>query len=279
MAGDGMRLILLTKYNAAIPGQEAGRGLDAGWLAARLALFEAWTAPAVRAQSRRPDAWLIFVDAETDAGSLKALEAGLVGLATLVPVRGQLTDARIAALVAEVVPGTGARAGALLSARLDSDDAIAANYLERLVVASTGWRGFVNAPLGYRVCGERVLGARERSGPFLAFVEDAGPQPLTVFQVPHSEAARRGPVRQLGGRPAWIQVVHGGNLANAFSGWPADGGMLVSDMGLEALRARRLDGRIEPRTLAKAVAVQMRHELVGHVRGIGWKLRRAGGAP
>ena len=215
-----MRLILLTKYNTAIPGMAGRPGLNARWLAQRLALFDEWTLPAVGAQSRRPDAWLVFVDADTDQSYLQALRDRLAGLGTLVPVSGALTDPRIGEIVAGAVePGS----GALLSARLDSDDAVGVSYLERMGAAAVGWRGFVNAPLGYRVCDERVLLARERSGPFLGFVEEPGPgRPLTVFQVPHSEAAGRAPVRQLRGRPAWIQVVHGGNLANAFHGWPAD---------------------------------------------------------
>ncbi len=197
---------------------------------------------------------------------LQALRERLAGLGTLVPVSGALTDPRIGEVVAGAVePGT----GTLLSARLDSDDAVGARYLERMAAAAVGWRGFVNAPLGYRVCGERVLLARERSGPFLGFVEEQGPgRPLTVFQVPHSEAAGRAPVRQLRGRPAWIQVVHGGNLANAFHGWPADARAVQADIGLDGLRARNFDGGLGARAFIGAAAGQVRHELIGYTRGV-----------
>lgn len=271
MAGAGEALVLLTKYNAAIPGLGARPGLDAGWLERRLGLFDTWTLPSVRLQTRRPDAWLVFVDAETDPGHLRRLRDRLDGLGEVVPVEGALTDPRIGELVgARVAPGR-----RLLTARLDNDDAIAVDYLARVEAAAAGWRGFVNAPRGYRIRGERVVRSREPAGPFLAFAETvATGRPATVFQVPHSFAARRAPVRQLPGGPAWVQVVHGGNLANAFAGWPARGAEMIEATGLGFLRGRKLDGRFGARAAAAAVAGQLRAEL-GH---LGRRLRAMGGA-
>ena len=96
--------------------------------------------------------------------------------------------------------------------------------------------------------------------------------------MPHSEAASRGPVRELAGRPAWVQVVHGGNLANAFTGWPATGAALLSDMGLDGLRGRKFDGRLGLPERARAVVGQVRQELSWHSRRLARAIRTEGAA-
>ena len=96
--------------------------------------------------------------------------------------------------------------------------------------------------------------------------------------MPHSEAASRGPVRELAGRPAWVQVLHGGNLANAFTGWPATGAALLSDMGLDGLRGRKFDGRLGLPERARAVVGQVRQELGWHSRRLARAIRTEGAA-
>jgi hypothetical protein len=257
-------LLLLTKYNAAISGLPGRPGLDSGWLERRLRLFREWPLMAVRAQARRPDRWLIFVDADTPASHLLPLAKAVDGLGELVPVQGPLSDERVRDLVAErLMPGV----RSLISVRLDSDDAIASSYLARVCQAALGWSGFINAPLGYRLREGRIVRCRDRAGPFLSFVEACdGGRPLTVFQVPHHAAERRGPMLQLAGRPAWLQVIHGGNLANRFCGWPTSAGEACDDLGLAALPGRAR-GELGAREMAAAVGGQVRHEL-------GWWMRR-----
>ncbi len=259
-------LFLLTKYNAAIPGLAGRPGLDESWLRHRLDLFRDWPLAAVRAQSRRPDRWMIFVDAETPSSHRDALERTVEGQGELVPVSGPLDDNRVRDLVGARL---GSAVGSLLSVRLDSDDAIATSYLDRVSAAAQDWRGFVNAPLGYRLSEGRVLRCRDRTGPFLSFVEDLdGKLPQTVFQAPHHEAARHGPLRQLAGPAAWLQVVHGGNLANRFCGWPADARRLRADLGIEGPHPWAAADPLGVRELASAVFGQVRHEL-------GWWMRQA----
>jgi hypothetical protein len=259
--------IVLTKYNAVIQGGTGRPGLDPEWLDQRLRLFRDWPVAAMRAQTRSPEAWLVLVDAETPPDHLDRLGAMLHGLGELVPVAGPLTDRRIGEIVGARLVGPWGR---LITTRLDSDDAIASSYLQRVASACRGWQGFVNAPLGYRVRGRRVVRCRDNGGPFLSFVEQLrGPAPLTVHQIPHSEAAFRGPLRQLAGGPAWLQVVHGRNLANAFAGWPTTGERAVADMGLEGLRSLQLDGHLPMAERARAGALQIRHELAWYSRAFG----------
>ena len=161
----------------------------------------------------------------------------------------------------------GSGVSSLVTTRLDSDDALSANYLAQVLEAAAGWRGFINAPRGYRLCEGNVVRCVDRAGPFLSFVEElCGRSPQTVFQVRHDRAEQRGPVLQLKGRPNWLQVLHGGNLANRFCGWPADADAACADLGLEGLRERMQGRGLGAGKLARAVGGQVRHELARWVR-------------
>ena len=260
--GGGVSLVLLTKYNAAMagPGRPAGAGA---------------------ALARSPAGALRRLDASGGAGP--GAPAGPLARLRRCRHRSELSSRARRAARRAGHPGAGSTArsamrGSARSSRRPwrpgrggcsrrgstATTRSPRTICARMQAAAAGWRGFIHAPLGYRVCGDRVLRARERSGPFLGFVEEPAPAPGTVFQVPHSEAASRGPVRELAGRPAWVQVVHGGNLANAFTGWPATGAALLSDMGLDGLRGRKLDGRLGLPERARAVVGQVRQELGWH---------------
>ena len=277
--GDGMRLVLLTKYNAAIPGRAGPPpGLDAGWLAGRLALFEAWTLPSVRAQTRRPDAWLVFVDAATDPASLAALgDEARRARRRWCRCAGPLTDARIGALVGARLCRGRAR---LLSLRLDSDDAIAADYLARMEAAAAGWRGFVNAPLGYRVCGGAGAAGAGAVGAVPGLRR--GGRAAAADGVPG--AAQRGGAARAGAAARRAAGVDPGGAwrqpRQCLQRLAGGCGCGRGRHGAGRVGQRGLDGALGPRALARAVAAQLRHELAGHLRGIGWSLRRAaGGAP
>jgi hypothetical protein len=95
-----------------------------------------------------------------------------------------------------------------------------------------------------------------------------GGLPLTVFQVPHQQAERRGPVLQLDGHPAWLQVVHGGNLANRLCGWPVDAGRACDDLGLPGMRERMRDDRLGMRELAAAAGGELRQEFSRWMRRV-----------
>lgn len=184
----------------------------------RLELFERWPLRSVRGQTQAPDGWLLFVDSETTTKYLQDLAELVAGDATIVEVSGPLTDNRIAHYVADHLAK---RSGLLITTRLDSDDALASTYVERIrAVADSGWRGFVNPRVGFQLVGDTVLKLWDSSGPFMSYLEDTDPAsiPRTVLSVEHYQAHRAGPVKQLGGGAAWLQVVHGRNLANSAAG-------------------------------------------------------------
>jgi hypothetical protein len=230
----GTQHLVLTKFNAPLANSSGERpGLDREWLNMRLELFERWPLRSVRGQSQGPDGWLVFVDSDTPADYLADLAALISGDATIVGVSGPLTDDRIARYVAAHLPK---RSGLLITTRLDSDDALATTYVERIhAVADSGWRGFVNPRVGFQLVGDTVLKVWDSSGPFLSYLEDLDPDsvPRTVLSIEHYRAHLVGPVKQLGGRAAWLQVVHGRNLGNSAGGIRWSRAKAAQAIGLE----------------------------------------------
>lgn len=212
--------LLLTKFNVPlVAGDGPRRGIQEHWLAARMELFERWTLPSVAMQTRPPDRWLIFVDAQTPERYLSRLRAIRQPLASICTIDGQLSDEMIGTIVREYVPP---EVGLLLTSRIDNDDAIAATYLERVWGQATGWRGFLNPRSGLQYVDGMIFRRWDSRSPFLTMVEDlaASEIPRTAFSVEHHHAETLAPVRQIGGPPLWIQVVHGQNLANKVQGLP-----------------------------------------------------------
>jgi hypothetical protein len=205
--------VLLTRFNVRVGyGAAAWRGADEDWLETRLALFDAFCYPSVRAQTAR-FRWLVFVDAETPEPFRRRLES--YDGATVVYVSGRLADERIAEAVVEHVE---LDAPHLITTRLDNDDAIGDTYLERVQRAFRGQElEFVNLPLGYEWHAGRLYHRVSRSNTFISLVERvprSGERPRTVHCAPHTDLRSVAPIRQVVAPPLWLVTIHGGNAAN-----------------------------------------------------------------
>jgi hypothetical protein len=256
---DGPRAahLLLTKFNIRLAYMQ-GRtpGLDPEWLERRLDLFNAWPLPSVKAQTLAPTAWLILMDAETPPPFLSRLEAISQGAATIVPIEGVPSDADIASTVASYVP---AGVDTLVTSRLDNDDALAASYMQTMAREARDWTGFLNPRSGLQLAGGALLRCWDSSSPFLTFVEPwrAGGDPKTVFAIAHHRAREFAPVRQVGGSPLWLQIVHGGNVVNSPIGIPYPHTRAARVLGWPLPEA---PGRHSASRLAQAASSQAVHE-------------------
>jgi hypothetical protein len=212
----------------------------------------------MRRQTSPADDWLIFVDQDTPPAAMDALRQAVGETGRLVPIDGPLTDARIQDRLARFVPPA---CRTLCTTRLDNDDAIAATHLARLR-EHAAWRGFVNFRNGYQMSRGRIYRRWDSSSPFLSFIEEVDPAkpPTGVFQVPHQNAASVAPVRQVTGTPAWLQVVHGSNLANQVQGVPVSAARAARDLGFDPTGGNRQAAPLSLTAIATALASQIRHE-------------------
>lgn len=210
---------LVTRFNLATPGRESNIRNRPGWLAERFDLFERHCLPAVAAQTRTDFRWVILFDIDTPAMFRERIER----YRQVVPFTPVFTPMfRGDAWVRIVREATGITTPWLLTTRLDNDDAIARDFVERLhaaVLAAPTERSSFNFTHGFVVSDGRVYALRHPSNAFVSLFEANGPEATTVMAHQHMEIGRAGPVRQIDGPGAWVQIVHGGNVSNKVRGW------------------------------------------------------------
>ena len=209
--------------------------LDPEWLMERQILFEKFCLPSVLSQTNKDFEWILIADERTPAVSKKVLEAYpatvVYGDFETLPVptkkvkrpknrfhRALQLEVAVAAPLKEYLETKDA--DYIITTRLDSDDAISTNHIDKI------WRCiresrhqhdrfWLNLIRGYKWCSGNVYPIGALQNPFISFVEPQGDL-LTAYQCCHQLAPQSGyPVVQIReGHPTWMQVIHGGNLMN-----------------------------------------------------------------
>ena len=191
----------------------------AEWLEYRLGLFAAYCLPGLAAQSDPDFAWLVFCDASTPRWCLDRLAAQ----ARDVPqMRIELTSPGTSA-VGRVAPAPCAER-VLVTTRIDSDDGSSVDLVERIGAyrepfdASGLDSAALNFSRGLKLdhATGRVFETFHPQSPHLTLFERLAPgrPPVTAQSGNHGRMQEAHVLHTDAGPPAWIQVVHGGNLSN-----------------------------------------------------------------
>ncbi len=210
---------ILTRFNVASPGKEQAVRLKPGWLDKRFDLFRDFCLPGVASQTRKDFEWIIFFDRQTPSEYMDRIRA----LQSVFPFRIEFTDLfEMSKICPQLVAG---RAGAewLLTTRLDSDDILAVDFVERLrrdLKPRTEY--IVNFPDGLILSLQGKTPAlymdRDESSPFASLLEPFTDSINTIWQKQHRHIDEIAPITQAEGKPAWLQIVHGDNIANGIRG-------------------------------------------------------------
>ena len=174
--------------------------LSNDWFDQRLQLFKEYCLPSVSGQSDKSFEWLLFVDGRVMRDRIERLESLVSGIGRVVLVES--------GTFAEAVSKELGLTSKLLTLRLDSDDAIAPNFVEtakRKASAGTGLNFLHGADYHPQkgIAFHRIV----RSNAFVAITSDAGNH---VFDYPsHPEIAQNLEVRNVSSvRPMWVHIVH-----------------------------------------------------------------------
>jgi hypothetical protein len=210
--------LILTRFNVPSPDPEATIRSRPGWLDRRFDLFERYCLPGVAGQSERAFEWIVVFDAGTPA----PYRDRIARLQQVFPFRAHFTDRFRMREIAPALAGRRRAADWLLTTRLDSDDILAADFVARLrdrvrvrrprVINFN--RGLILAPAPPPALYEREDG----SNPFASLLEPGRGQIRTVWGQDHLDLSRLGELERVRGGPAWMQVVHGVNVANEIRG-------------------------------------------------------------
>ncbi|WP_134772057.1 glycosyltransferase [Ornithinimicrobium flavum] len=208
--------VLLTRFSAVmVPGAPPA---TEEWLHYRLGFFYDACLPSVtRQRGAQPFDWLVLFD-DRCSDDFRA-QVGELAEGAFTPIWSSEPFRRdsFAGPVADR-----ADAAYLITTRIDSDDAMAVDFMARVQTEFAGQeRMFVNFPRGVQI--DRT-GAVYRSNivssPFLSLIErrEEGRPPETVFVAKHARARGHAPVRQVHAPVMWAQVVHGTNVSNIVNG-------------------------------------------------------------
>lgn len=217
--------VLMTRFNMATPGREAAIRNRPDWLDGRFALFESFCLPSVAAQTTRDFTWIIYFDEATP----QIFRDRIAALQREVPFHAYYTGLFPASgwprSLREVL---GPLPPLVLTSRLDNDDALAADYMERTATAARlampradreGRIGIVITN-GFIRSARGVYAMHHETNAFTSWLERSGSDTelMTALGISHMKAAEMGALVQVPGPGAWLQVVHGGNVSNKVRG-------------------------------------------------------------
>lgn len=244
--------VILTRFNLSTPGPESLVRAREGWLRERVDLFERYTVPSILRQSVHDFRWIVYLDPESPRWLLERLtphiESGLfTPLYRESVIWGDAAD--------DVRALTRARGSLLLTTNLDNDDALAGDFVERLQrLARLHRHAALFLRSGLIVHGDNVYLCRDDENAFCSVVE-SWDTVQTAWRDWHTLLHRHFPVVTDGGPPAWLQVVHGGNVSNRVRG------LRVSPDPHRTRFAEALTGVTTPRPVALATDLLVRTPL------------------
>jgi hypothetical protein len=170
----------------------------------------------MHSQTQPCDLWMLFCGAESKAWLEPLLAEALADLPYTEPV---WIDRPFWDCAREEVAARRPAQDRLLTTRLDTDDAVAKEFLSTVrEAAGTTEAGAINLLHGAQLAGSKVYLRSDPANAFISLVEEASEDPLTVFVDEHHRLGHHGPVVQVRTEPLWLQVIHDANLANSVSG-------------------------------------------------------------
>jgi hypothetical protein len=189
------------------------------WLEERLGLFDAYCLPSVAGQACGDFTWQVYCDRETDP----AILAELNKRAGAVPqMQVALTGPQCDTPATHVLKATEASNSAVLTTRLDSDDAISRGYVGAIQAHAPGFIEsdkstlLLNFPRGYQLdmaSGRLLFDWMPRSS-FHTLCERVSTGLTTVLSGNHSKFHEIHPTVHDDSIPAWLMVIHEGNVLN-----------------------------------------------------------------
>ncbi|HET8862114.1 MAG TPA: glycosyltransferase [Solirubrobacterales bacterium] len=189
------------------------------WLRERLALLDDYCLPSIAGQTSDDFIWHVYCDRETDRSILDELERR----AEEVPqMRIAITGPGCDQPPAHVLKATEAGDRAVITTRLDSDDAIARGYVEAIQTHAEEFIGserqtlLLNFPRGFQLdrdSGRLLFDWMPRSS-FHSLFERVSTTLTTVLAGNHSRFHEVHPTEHDDSIPAWLMVIHEGNVLN-----------------------------------------------------------------
>ena len=259
--------LVLTRFSAVRRGQ--GQPMPAAWLTYRLGFFFDACHPSLTRQvGGARFRWLVFLDDRCPDDFREQVTELAAG--AFEPVWGH-GDFGSVELPRAIEQWSDPSADHLVTTRVDSDDAVACDFVGAVQAAVQGSGSdddllFVNFARGLQVDRSGAVYRRDQPhGPFMSLVERRldGETPRTVYTTKHNLARLTAPVLEVRSPPMWLQVLHDGNLRNVVAGGQVGPGVLAERFDIDLVHDRGLHGaallRAQTRHRARLLRQWTRH--------------------
>lgn len=216
---EGTDHVLLTRFNLPSGGAESFVRARPGWLRQRVALFEEFCVPSVRAQVNQRFHWIVYFDPKSpDWLRARIDEHCKEGLYTAV----FRTSVSHGELLADLRRVTSQQGQFLLTTNLDNDDGLAIDFTDRVQHATCGdERSAIYVVHGLIKSDKAVYAHTDRHNAFCS-VRENWDSPSTCWADWHNLLPRQMATVEIGGEPGWLQVIHGVNVSNRVRGGLVD---------------------------------------------------------
>lgn len=229
--------VLLTRFNLPSEGAESTVRAKEGWLRARVELFERYCLPSVENQTIHSFHWVIYFDPQSPAW-LRSKVHELARTAMFTPIyRASVSREE---LLTDLRAVTGSHHQELITTNLDNDDGLSSDFVARLQRVRTGSdRTAIYLVRGLIRSGDGLYLRTDRANAFCSVREDWD-SAQTCWANWHNLLGRSMNVVEIGGDPAWLQVIHGTNVSNRIRG------RRIKAAPYEAIFGALLDGVGDP---------------------------------
>jgi len=181
--------------------------IDDDWINHRHQLFEKYTYPSVMGQSSMDFTWLILCSDYMKRWSMSYLNNKNIRVIYGFN-RYFKDDARaIAPVIRDLIRPED---DLIITTRLDSDDAIAVDFMEKTSIISTAGKT-LTWEKGYRLYNGEAYLARHTKNHFISFAETS--KFNTVYQQSHRQMISNFP-HDIVSEPGWLEVIHDRNAKN-----------------------------------------------------------------
>lgn len=207
--------VIVTRFNLPSEGFESLVRAKEGWLRDRIELFERYCLPSVQSQKNQAFHWLIYFDPASPEWLKRRVQKHADDKAYIPIFRPSIDVTELVSEIRNITGGDGAR---LITTRLDNDDALAVDFVDRLQEsAPKDGRAAIYFARGLIKSDTHLYLRLDKRNAFASVVED-WTSPSTCWSGWHSLLGKRMRSFELYGDPAWLQVVHGGNISNRVRG-------------------------------------------------------------
>lgn len=209
--------VILTRFNIPTLGRESVIRASDSWLENRFELFEKFCFPSVSSQSNKNFSWFIYFDQETPQPYYERALEFARKMPQLTLRFGTMADFTLER-IQDDVRSKCTESDWVVTTRLDNDDALPRNFVERIRNhVRPGQREVLNFTNGYIWKEGTIYDMTHRSNAFASLSEPVDGL-KTIFVAPHMQLGSIAPIQQIGGDAGWMQVIHGQNVSNRVRG-------------------------------------------------------------